>query len=205
MLPMFKESGDYQNKTYLYHSLVKYKLALAKIDADDWTTRAFTICLCRNWTWQCYSCWPSTPPEGVQGGVRHSVLQAIWWVRSSDRCFRNRFYNLNLCISSYLSEVAQSYVTLWDPIHCSLPGSSVLGIFQARVLEWVAISFFRGSPQPRDQTQVSRIAGRCFTLWATSTLKLIGRRLQIFLSIFIDCSHTSCLSLVSEIQVLKCY
>jgi len=181
MLPMFKESGDYQNKTYLYHSLVKYKLALGKIDADDWTTRAFTICLCRNWTGQCCSCWPSTPPEGVQRGVRHSVLQAIWWVRSSDRCFRNRFYNLNLCISSYLSEVAQSYVTLWDPIHCSLPGASVLGIFQARVLQWVAISFFRGSPQPRDQTQVSHIAGRCFTLWATREAHISRKAINPFI------------------------
>ena len=45
---------------------------------------------------------------------------------------------------------------------CSLPGSSVHGIFQARILEWAAISFSRGSSQPRDQTQVSRIVGRCF-------------------------------------------
>ena len=44
----------------------------------------------------------------------------------------------------------------------NLPGSSVHGIFQARVLEWVAISFARGSSQPRDCTRVSRIAGRCF-------------------------------------------
>ena len=50
---------------------------------------------------------------------------------------------------------------------CSLPGSSVWGIFQARVLEWVAISFSRGSSQPRDWTWVSHIAGRCFTVWAT--------------------------------------
>ena len=50
---------------------------------------------------------------------------------------------------------------------CSLPGSSLHGILQARVLEWGAISFSRGSSQPRDQTQVSRILGRCFNLWAT--------------------------------------
>jgi len=49
----------------------------------------------------------------------------------------------------------------------SLPGSSVHGIFQTRVLEWVAISFSRGSSQPRDGTRVSRTAGRCFTIWAT--------------------------------------
>ena len=50
---------------------------------------------------------------------------------------------------------------------CSLPGSSVHGIFQARVLERVAISFSRGSSQPRDRTWVSHIAGRPFTIWAT--------------------------------------
>ena len=44
----------------------------------------------------------------------------------------------------------------------SPPGSSVRGIFQARVLEWVAISFSRGSSQTRDRTQVSCIVGRCF-------------------------------------------
>ena len=50
---------------------------------------------------------------------------------------------------------------------CSLPGSSVHGIFQAIVSDWIAISFSRGSFQPRDQTQVSRIVDRCFTIWAT--------------------------------------
>ena len=53
---------------------------------------------------------------------------------------------------------------------CSLPGFSVHGIFQARVLEWVAISFSRGSSWPRDQTQVSCIAGRRFILWATRVI-----------------------------------
>ena len=46
------------------------------------------------------------------------------------------------------SEVAQSCPTLCDPVDCSLPGSSVHGIFQAIVLEWIAISFSRGSSQP---------------------------------------------------------
>ena len=58
-----------------------------------------------------------------------------------------------------------SFVTdsFCDPVDCSPPGSSVHGISQARILEWVAISFSRGSSQPRDQTQVSCIAGRFFT------------------------------------------
>ena len=65
------------------------------------------------------------------------------------------------------TEVAQSCPTLCDPVDGNLPGSSVHGIFQARVLEWVAISFSRGSSRPRDWTWVSRIAGRCFIVWAT--------------------------------------
>ena len=65
------------------------------------------------------------------------------------------------------SEVAQSCPTLCNPMDCSLPGSSIHGIFQARILEWVAISFSRGSSHPGDRTQVSHIAGRCFTVWAS--------------------------------------
>ena len=65
------------------------------------------------------------------------------------------------------SEVAQLCPTLCDPVDCSPPGSSVHGILQARILKWVAISFFRGSSRLRDQTQVSHVAGRRFILWAT--------------------------------------
>ena len=50
---------------------------------------------------------------------------------------------------------------------CSLSGSSVHGILQAKILEWVAISFCQGSSRPRDRTWVSRIAGRLFTIWVT--------------------------------------
>ena len=71
------------------------------------------------------------------------------------------------------SEVAQSCLTLCYPVDCSPPGSSVHGILQARILEWVAISFSRGSSQPRDRTPVSRIVGRCFNLWATREVRYI--------------------------------
>ena len=66
------------------------------------------------------------------------------------------------------SEVTQSCPTLCHPMNCSLPGSSVHGIFQAIVLEWIAISFSGGSSRPRDQTWVSLIVDRRFTFWATS-------------------------------------
>ena len=57
---------------------------------------------------------------------------------------------------------------------CSLPGSSVHGIFQAIVLEWIAISFSSGSSQPRDRTRVSCIVDRRFTIWATKKCILTG-------------------------------
>ena len=53
--------------------------------------------------------------------------------------------------------------TLCNPTDCSLPGSSVRGIFQARILEWIAISYFRGSFQPRDGTLVSCVS--CIDRW----------------------------------------
>ena len=55
------------------------------------------------------------------------------------------------------------FATPWTVAH----QAPLSGILQARILEWVAISFSRGSSWPRDQTQASRIAGRCFNLWAT--------------------------------------
>ena len=96
------------------------------------------------------------------------------------------------------SEVAQSCPTLSDLTDCNLPGSSIHGIFQARVLEWgaiafsytvhgilqarilewVAIPFSRGSSQPRDRTQVSRITDGFFTSWATREAQ---RKSRVFL------------------------
>ena len=81
------------------------------------------------------------------------------------------FFSFNRCESE--SEVTQSCPTPCDSMDCSPPGSSVHGILHARVLDWVAISFSRGSSQPRDRTRGSRIAGRCFIVWATGK-PLIG-------------------------------
>ena len=65
------------------------------------------------------------------------------------------------------SEVIQSCLTFCDPMDYSPPVSSIHGNFQARILEWVAISFSKGSSQPRGRTLVSHIAGRLFIIWAT--------------------------------------
>ena len=74
-----------------------------------------------------------------------------------------KFYD-SIWLKESESEVTQSCPSLRDPMDCSLPGSSVHGIFQARVLEWVAISFSRGSSRRRDRTRVSCIPGRHFSL-----------------------------------------
>ena len=65
------------------------------------------------------------------------------------------------------SRSAQSCLTLSNPLDYSPPGSSVHGILQARIQEWVALPSSRGSSQPRDWTRVSCFAGRFFTVWVT--------------------------------------
>ena len=69
-----------------------------------------------------------------------------------------------------------SQVWLCHPMDCDPPGSSVHGILQARIQEWVALSFSRGSFRPRGWTHVSHIAGRLFTIWATERLLLNHER-----------------------------
>ena len=104
--------------------------------------------------------------------TRSAVLASVHW--ACPECpvhFRVLSTRLRtfLCIISYHllhiplrceSEVAQSCPALCDPMDYSLSGSSIHGIFQARVLERIAISFSRGSSRPRNRTRVSRIASR---------------------------------------------
>ena len=72
-----------------------------------------------------------------------STLTQLWWIYLFPICFHKSL---------------QSYPTLFDPMDCSPPGSSVHEILQARILEWVAMPSFRGSSQPRDRTSVSYIS-----------------------------------------------
>ena len=83
------------------------------------------------------------------------VYQFIFWNSSLDK------------VNKHEREVAQSCLTLCGRMDCSLRGSSVHGIFQAIVLEWIAISFSKGSSQPRDRTRVSGIVDRYFTVWSS--------------------------------------
>ena len=91
-----------------------------------------------------------------------TIIQAYAPTSNAEEAEVEWFYEYLQDLLESESEVAQSCPTLCDPMDCSLPGSSIHGIFQARVLEWVATSFSRESSQLRDRILVSRIAGRCF-------------------------------------------
>ena len=81
----------------------------------------------------------------------------------------------------YCVKVARSCLTLCDPMVYT-----VHGILQARILEWVAFPFSRGSSQPRDRMQVSHIAGRFFTSWATRgvfSMKIIPMKCRVLIAI----------------------
>ena len=84
------------------------------------------------------------------------------WLDPGPREVIKYSYRLHGCMLSCFS-----CVRLCDPINCSSPGSSAHGILQARILEWFATPFSRGSSWLRDRSRVSRIAGRFFTIWAT--------------------------------------
>ena len=88
------------------------------------------------------------------------------------------FYILNLNWKYVLKQILLllscfNLVRLCGPMDCSRPGSSVHGILQARILKWVAMPSSKSSSQPKDRTQISCIAGRFFTIWASRVYILI--------------------------------
>ena len=88
---------------------------------------------------------------------------------------QNTSWKMPGCMKHKLESRLKSLSHVWLlATHGPAPGFSVLGILQARILEWVAISFSRGFSRPRDRTWVSCIAGRCFTIWATREAWLLG-------------------------------
>ena len=108
-------------------------------------------------------------------------------------------------------KVTLSCLTLWDPMDCSLPGSSTHGILQAKILEWVDTPISRGSFQHRDRTQVSHIAGGFFTSWATMEAQIeLGQfssvqslsRVQLFVTAWTS-AHQASLSITNSWSLLK--
>ena len=92
------------------------------------------------------------------------------WTCVSYFCIAGWFFTISATWEVPLNEcevkVTKSCPTLCDPMDCSLPGSSIHGIFQARILEWIAVYSSRGSSQFRNWTQLSCIASWYFTIWA---------------------------------------
>ena len=112
-----------------------------------------------------YSCLENPSDRGASGlwSIRSQRVQHNW-NNSMHTCTHTR-----ILVRKKRKKVKSfSRVQLFaKPMDCTLPGFFVHGIFQARVLKWVASSFSRGSSRPRKRTQVSCTAGRRFTLWAT--------------------------------------
>ena len=98
----------------------------------------------------------SSSRTGILNNVRH--LYYLNWILNVRHLYCLNWI-LHMCVSvcACVCPVTQSCLILCHPINCSLPGSSIHGILLARILEWVAISFSRGSSWPRDQTHISCI------------------------------------------------
>ena len=128
-----------------------------------------------------YSCLENFMDRGsLQATVVKSQTWPSYWAHTQSHLRKNFSFLKNSSICAPVKVlVAQSCPTPCNPIDCSPPGSSVHGILQARILEWVVIPFSRGSFQSRDWTWVSPIAGGFFTIWTTSILMstlLLGTR-----------------------------
>ena len=112
------------------------------------------MCTRVQWPWHC-----GMSVKAISSDIDVKLQMTVKWF------FFFNWSIVDLCVCVCVCVlVAQSCLTLCDRMDCSPPGSSVHGILQARILEWAAISFSRGSSQPREQTQVSCIAGSLYHL-----------------------------------------
>ena len=143
------------------------------ISSNPWTCMAgSTACTCN--TEPCLP-WRPSPDTHLMDASHHcSLFQFPYQLQSTHQ---------NLSFFCLLVKATQSCPTLCDPMDYNLPGSSVHGILQARMMEWVTIPFSMGSSWPRDQTQVSCAAGRFLTVWATREAFLFINWLFITFSI----------------------
>ena len=121
------------------------------------------VCVCVLVAQSCPTPWNSTDGASMCACVHVCVSRSV--MSNSLQLHRG---GIRVCVCVCVCVlVAQSCPTLCNSTDCSLPGFSVHGILQAGIPEWTAIPFSRGVSQPRDETLVSCIAGRFFTVWAT--------------------------------------
>ena len=123
---------------------------------------------------------PNCKPENWREDQKKYSYSCVWhgeWGKRTGKKVIKKFKKGLIQLQKYLwivfccfCLVAKSCPTLCDPTDSSLIGSSVHGFSQIRILEWIAISFSRGSFRPRDWTQISWVAGRFFTTWTTTNM-----------------------------------
>ena len=94
--------------------------------------------------------------ENCMDCLVHGVPKSRTWLSDFHSSFR--IINIDIEHTCMHAKLLQLCPTLCNTMDCSLPGSSVHGILQARILEWVAMPAFRGSARPRDQTRVSYVS-----------------------------------------------
>ena len=166
---IFPSIRVFSNESVLHLRLPKYWISYAKaffLNSPFWIWHAYVMLII---LWGDNS-QRKIAPDGIKQ-PRKTLFKTIAVQREIDfsslETKDRQFLGTQVCCL-----VAESCPTLCDTMDCSLPGSSVHGIFQVRILEWVAIPFSRWSSQWKDQTRVSLIVGRFFTVWATRELML---------------------------------
>ena len=121
---------------------------------------------CIYWAPASTGSWPI--PAGDPGRTPCPLQLSEYWGRLRHAQLTQGRMNREMPQRQHLSwAFAKPFPTLCNPMECSLPGSSVHGTSQARILEWVATSFSRGSSRLRVRSGVSYFAGRFFSIWAT--------------------------------------
>ena len=157
-------SRYYRKTLWFANGLMKWSVSFL-VMSDSFQPHGPTRLLC-----------PWGSPGKNTGVGCHFLFQGIFLTQGLNPGFlhcRRMLYLWATGIWKVKVKVDQLCLTLCETVDYSRPGSSVHGMLQARTLEWVAIPFSRGSSWPRDWTQVSWIAGRFFTIWATREAKWI--------------------------------
>ena len=146
-------------------NLLQYSCLENSIDKGAWQATIYGVT--KSWIHLSnFTFFPSIVPFGEGNGnplqcsyLENSMKRGAWW----DTVYGLQRVGHDEATNTHTHTHTHTYIALCDPVDCSLPGFSAHGIFQARVLEGVAMPSSRGSSQPRDRTQVSHIAGRFFT------------------------------------------
>ena len=132
--------------------------------------------------WEAIMTWPEGQGKGMrlpEPAERQSRGRGTTQQQPQPEAEENNHYQITAWQRQSESEVAQSCPTLCDPVDCSPPGSCVHGILQARILEWVAIFFSRGSSQPKDRTHFC-VGRQILYCWATREALKIWELLLLF-------------------------